>query len=625
MLVRHALSAVLAAAGSIAALSLALLLPPSIDLKLGPGDRDYAQGFSDPFRFDGEVTFRRLEGRARAALPLLVREGGTLEVVARSSGSAPASLTLRFDDGTAVSATVPPSSGGFQGLRFEIPPSGPRAHVRLRADTEPVEVSALRWQPAWILPNRSLALAAGLLGALSYLAFAAAGLRARVALAGVSFLFAALAILARIDGFAFVHLTARLPWAASLGLALVGIARIAAKTASFRALLFIALLFKASLLFHPRFYFFDWPIHETLLELLYHRGALDFHSRLVDYQQAHNVGVGQVGGEARVFPYPVLFYYTAHIGNRFHHAPELWLKLGAAMFATLALLPLGYLARRLTPYANADFFAALAYLLVPSLTRSLLLLELSAVAGCFFDLLAVAALAALNLKLDRARGFALATLAMAASLAAYTAGFVHLGLLVGCALALVLGERLLGPVITAGSWSGRDALRLAFAGILALGLAIFAYHPKAVAALATAVLSQSADSPASAAAPLGDLVDSSVARARSFLGIPLIAAGALGLALALRGLDPSPLRLLYSAWALSAVAAYFLRYLFIDLFQYQKELYWAAALLALGSGVLACSVRKRILAAALLLALLASFAVEFRVMAEQFYRSYLFL
>jgi len=623
MLVRHALSAVLAGAGAIAALSLSLSLSRSIDLKLGPGDRDYAQGFSDPFRFDGEVTFRRLEGRARAALPLLIQEGGTLEVVARSSGSAPASLTLRFDDGTTVSATVPPS-GGFSGLRFEIPHSGPRAHVRLRADA-PIEVSALRWQPAWILPSRSLALAAGLLGALTYLAFAAAGLSARASLAAVAFLFAALAILARIDGFAFVHLAARLPWASSLGLALVGFSRIAAKTASFRALLFVALLFKASLLFHPSFYFFDWPIHETLLELLYHRGPLDFRSRLVDYQLAHNVGVAQVGGEARVFPYPVLFYYAAHLGNRLHHAPELWLKLAAALFATLALLPLSYLARRLTSHANADLFAALAYLLVPSLTRSLLLLELSAVAGCFFDLLAVAALAALSLKLDRARRFALATLAMTASLAAYTAGFVHVGLLVGCALGLALGERFFGRGITGGSWSGNDALRLALAGILSLGLSILAYHPRAVAALATTVLTESAESPASAASPASDLIGSAVLRARSFLGIPLIAAGVLGLALALRRLDPSPLRLLYVAWALSAVIAYALRYLFVDLFQYQKELYWAAALLALGSGVLAGSVRKRILAAALLLALLASFAVEFRVMAEQFYRSYLFL
>jgi hypothetical protein len=263
--------------------------------------------------------------------------------------------------------------------------------------------------------------------------------------------------------------------------------------------------------------------------------------------------------------------------------------------------------------------------MVPSLTRSLLLLELSAVAGCFFDLLAVAALAALSLKLDRPHRFALATLAMAASLAAYTAGFVHVGLLVGSALGLALGERFFGRGITGGSWSVRDALRLGLAGILALGLALLAYHPKAVAALATTVLSGGAESPASAASAASDLIGSAVARARSFLGIPVIAAGVLGLALALRRLHPSPLRLLYVAWALSAVVAYALRYLFIDLFQYQKELYWAAALLAIGAGALASSFRKPVLAAGLFLALLASFAMELKTIAEQFYEVYLFL
>ncbi len=624
MLLRHTLTALLAGGLGAAALTLSLHFTSSIDLRLGPGDRDYAFGFSDPFRFDGARTFRRLDGRARAALPLKIQEGGTLEIVARSSGSEPASFTLRFDDGTAVSATVPPSAG-FRGLRFEIPYPVMRAHVRLRADTAALEMSALRWQPAWIFPNRSVAIAASLLGALSYLAFAASGLRPRSSLAGAAFVIAALAILGRFDAFAAVHLVSRLPWAASLGLALVGIARLAAlgalgalgaKTASFRALVFGALLWKACLLFHPSFHFFDWPIHETLLELLYHRGPLDFRSRLVDYQLAHNVGVGQVGGEARVFPYPVLFYYAAHLGNRLHHAPELWLKLTAAGFAAAALFPLGYLARRLVPHPNADLVAGLSYLLVPSLTRSLLLLELSAVTGCFFDLLAVAVLAALNLNLDRPSRFAAAALAMTVSLAAYTAGFVHVGLLVGSALGLAV----------AGFWAKKDALRLALAGILALGLSLFAYHPRAITALANSAVSKGGERPAERAGPPADRIGSAVARARNFLGIPLIAAGVLGLALALRRLDRSSLRALYLAWALSALIAYGLRYALIDLFQYQKELYWAAGLLALGVGALASSGKRPALTGfALVAALALSYALEFRGMVEQFFRDYLFL
>src|SRR5262245_13977149 len=90
MLVRHTLTSLLLGGLAAAALALSLRMSPSIDLRLGPGDRDYAQGFSDPFRFDGKETYRRLDGRGRLALPLLVREGGTLEILARPAGSAPA-------------------------------------------------------------------------------------------------------------------------------------------------------------------------------------------------------------------------------------------------------------------------------------------------------------------------------------------------------------------------------------------------------------------------------------------------------------------------------------------------------------------------------------------------------
>jgi hypothetical protein len=630
-LVRSALAALLAAALAPGILALLLRLSPAIELKLGPGDRDYAHGFGERFRFDGERRWRGLEGPGRATLPLRLGGGGTLEVLARAAGSSPALLTVRFDDGTSASATVP-NSGEATSLRFQVAGSRIRTHVRLRTEGGPLQVSSLRWRSTSLLPDRSLALAAALLGALSSLAFAVAGFRARGSLLGVALIVGALFVLSSFDGFAAIHLVRRLAWAAGLGVVLVGIARLAARDSApvFRALLYGALLIKSGLLFHPDFHFYDWPIHETLLELLYHRGPLDFRSRLVDYQLAHNVGVAPVGGEARAFPYPVLFYYVAHAGNRLHHAPELWLKLTVSLFAALALLPLGYLARRLTPSPNADSFAAVAYLLVPSLARSLLLLELSASAGCFFDLLAVAALAALNVKLEGIPRFALAALAMAASLAAYTAGFVHLGLLVGAALGLSVVERPFGRFLTAGSWVAGDALRLALAGILALGLALFAYHPKAVAALATAVLPQGVESPSDDASPPADLVGSAFARARTFLGLPLIALGAIGLGLRLGRMDPSPLRLLYAAWALSALAAYALRFVLIDLMQYQKELYWAAALLAIGAGgalsVLDSSGRRgRLAAGALLVVLGAAFAFAVPSLVEQFYRRYLFL
>jgi hypothetical protein len=617
MMRRHAAATLLAAAGVPLLLSLFLRVSPSVDLRLGPGDRDYTNGFSDRFHFDGASTSRRLEARGRAALPLNVQGGGTLTVVARATEDS--SLTVRFDDGTDASVTVP-RTNEVRPLRLEIPASRMRAHVRFRVEGGALEVASVRWHPRSLLPDRRLALAASLLGALSCLAFALAGLRTRAALAATTVVVGAIGVLAVLDGFAAIHLVRRLVWAAGLGVPLVGASRLTTRDVAplFRALLYGALLFKSSLLFHPSFHFVDWPIHETLLELVYHRGPLDFRARLVDYQLAHNVGVAYVGGEARPFPYPVLFYYAAHTGNWIHHAPEIWLKLTAAGFATLALLPLGALARRLTSHPNADSFAAVAYLLVPSLTRSLLLLEVSAVAGTFFDLLAVAALAALNLQLDRPSRFILSTLAVTLSLAAYTAGFVHMGLLIGGVL--VLG------VFPGRGFTGKNALRLALAGALALGIALaLAYPEKAVASLATALTSETkASSPENAPEP-SDRAAAALARARTFLGIPLVLAGALGLGLALRRLDPSPRQLLFGAWALSALAAYGLRYVLVDLFLYQKELYWAGGLLALGAGALAASVRRRSLAAVILAALVVSFAFEFRTMLEQFYRQYLFL
>jgi hypothetical protein len=63
-----------------------------------------------------------------------------------------------------------------------------------------------------------------------------------------------------------------------------------------------------------------------------------------------------------------------------------------------------------------------------------------------------------------------------------------------------------------------------------------------------------------------------------------------------------------------------------DLFLYQKELYWAAALLAVGVGALTATQRRQ-LAAGLVIgaALLLSYALELRVMVDQFFRDYLFL
>ena len=118
--------------------------------------------------------------------------------------------------------------------------------------------------------------------------------------------------------------------------------------------------------------------------------------------------------------------------------------------ARLALLPLGYLARRFSGAPQADLFAGIVYLFTPAYTRSLLLLELSALLGHLLDLIVIAYLARILLELFPARRIVATMVLIAASLAVYTSGFIHQGLLV-CSL-LILAP-LLSGLDRAGAFS----------------------------------------------------------------------------------------------------------------------------------------------------------------------------
>jgi hypothetical protein len=472
-----------------------------------------------------------------------------------------------------------------------------------------------------VAPSLGLALAFAALLALTCVALVISGLGRIWSLAGTFGVALGMSAISLADGFAGLHLALRLAPAAVLGTAVLVLVRFLAPGASapLRALFLAAVLLKSALLFHPRFYFVDMPIHETLLELVYHRGMVDFWERLPDYQRIHNLGVAPVAGEYRAFPYPVAFYFVAGFGNRLHHSPELWLKLTASVVAALALFPLGSLARRLSGRPHAETLAALAYLFLPSLTRSLFLLELSAVLGSFLDLLAVACLARVGLRLEGLWRFSLATAAMTGALVAYTGAFIHFGLFVASALALgILGRGL----------ERRHLARLAGAGLLAAALALLAYHPDTVKALPDAVMT-GADGPTTPETGLSQRTESAFARIFGFLGIPLLGLGAFGLAAAFPRVPPSS-RLLFESWALSALVAFALRFLFPDLFRYAKELYWGGAVLAVGAGSLlagqGAGTRYRRLFVILALAALAlAYVFSFRAMVTQFYTDYLFL
>ena len=69
------------------------------------------------------------------------------------------------------------------------------------------------------------------------------------------------------DPFAAVHLVRRGAALAMFGLPVVGLTRLLAPRLSpwFLCLLYVALLLKGFVVFHPSFYFTDLPIHQTLL------------------------------------------------------------------------------------------------------------------------------------------------------------------------------------------------------------------------------------------------------------------------------------------------------------------------------------------------------------------------
>ena len=76
--------------------------------------------------------------------------------------------------------------------------------------------------------------------------------------------------------------------------------------------------------------------------------------------------------------------------------------------------------------------------------------------------------------------------------------------------------------------------------------------------------------------------------------------------------------------------AYALRYYLLELFHFQKELYWVGAMLAVGVGVMGASFRIKgrvgfLAAFSLLLAVVIGGLLAFGEMAPRFYERYLFL
>ena len=601
-----------------------------LNLDIGPGDVDYVQGLSDYWRYDGERTWRQMGRRARVQLPVTVQGPGNVVFVIAQPASEAVELRIELDDGTTRQMTIPPFSD-YREVVVEIPETRARASVRLRSETQDgspgvFRIDKVEWRGLKARPQAELAWKCTIFLVLSLIAFGLAGLTVSASLVGTLMLATILWAISFHDPFAAIHLLRRAAPLAMLGLPVIGVARLVARRLSpwFLSLLFGAILLKGFVVFHPSFFFTDLPIHETLLELVYHRGVLDFWSRLPQYQMDHNLGVAPVAGVYQAFPYPVAFYLLAHLGNSFHHAPILWLKLGGALISALALLPVGYLARRLSGAPQADLFAGIIYLFIPAYTRSLLLLELSALLGHLLDLVVIAYLARISLSFFPARRIVATMVLIAASLAVYTSGFIHQGLFVGSLL-------ILAPIV--GGLDRPGAARLAGAGLAGAALGLLAYHPETVSNVFAATLPAGTEVPGANALSLGSRLTSATARALEFLGSWAIVLGTAGVTYTLWRASSAPLRplrLLVAAWALSGAVAYALRYYFLELFHFQKELYWVGAMFAVGAGVMTAGLRAKgrvglLVATALLLAVVIGGLLAFSEMAPRFYERYVFL
>lgn len=577
-------SLVLVAAGL--ALAVALVrFAPALRLELGPGDHSYVQGLSSDWRWETDAAWRSFERRSRLSLPVTVAGGGSFSLEVSSRATTATSVRVHFDDGTAQELTLAPASGARR-ISFALPSERVRAYVRVRVastgeNATVVRVSAAEWKSPGALPQPTLMIAVALLVLTPFLAGVLAGASLREAMLASAFIVCALVYCAYTQPFAALHLALASTPVVFTGLVIIALVRVVGPRLSpaFLVMFFFALLFRAGLLFHPSFYFYDLQVHETLVELIYHRGMVDFWSHWPDYQVQYGIGVSLVEGVRQSLLYPVMFHFVAHAGNSLVHAPVFWIKMVGAVFAALGLFPLGYLARRLSSHARADVFAGALYLLVPSLTRSLFSLKLAATMGHFVDLCVVAYLAHISLRLDSRARLVSAVLLTTASLVSYNSGFMHMGLLIGACL-------MLAPLI--GGLDRPNAFRLAAAGLAALPLAVVCYHPSAVRAFWATMLGQG-DSIEPTAAELDYSV---TGMALEFVGAPLIVIGCIASVIVLPRLESS-IRLLVSAWLGSAAIAFGLRYVFPEMLTYQKELYWAGAAFAVVAGTLLAQLHQR--------------------------------
>jgi hypothetical protein len=413
---------------------LAPLSRAAVTFDSGPSTGRYVSGFA-PSEERLPTTLRWSKSHASIELPL-VGPAGPARMALRAARMVdrPTRIHVFVSGASAGSFVADPGGYRLQELSFDHP--GGRLRVDMLSEDPELGV-ALDWLrvkgPAWGLAPEawkprslgvgvfalSLGAGWGVLGA------AGAGLVAILACA--AFL--------SIDPFGFVHISADLTVPFLLvGAIVCGLLRGRAG-GRWVALVFMAgYLLKGVGIFHPSYFYPDVRSHTR------HVGALaraegSLAERGVTAQVRSKVGVREVAGRERVYPYSPLYYLPFTWLPRQREAVELALKQTTLVAAALEPVVVFWIARILWG-PGSGLGAALLAAFLPALYSRLLLALWPTIAGHFLDTLVLAAAAGLAQRpRSRARLAFLAATTFAA-LATYTSSILSVSaflmLLAGC-------------------------------------------------------------------------------------------------------------------------------------------------------------------------------------------------
>lgn len=467
-------------------------------LNFGPNDSEYATGLRDDWERDGRTIFHWTTLATRIRLPLGVRgDGFVLRLRARRHFLEPAHVVVAVDgrvvDTFELSAASAPDprrpytvreillSAGTGATPLQIDLQSLSSNPRpLGIALDWIELERLAGTGAWVTAPatvwRSLGLTVGV-----WLLLLAAGARPLAALAAGVALAATIATGLAHDPLAAERVL-RLglwPMLGVTGLCVaLGRSRKAETAlglgpgpvlAGLTALVGLAMLFRAALLFHPEFFYPDVRIHAVFARELGKLGIGEFLRSFTANQFRYSLGLQYESGHWYAFPYPPAFYMLCWPLLKWAGlSPEVAVSTLAALANSLETVVVFALARRFSPSGGAALAAAAAVPLLPIFMVRLSLAYFPAILGHFVDALLLCFLTWRWKRLGEWRQALLLALLVAAALLCYTQSLLNLGLL----LPLYLVVQLLFDRSPEGR---RRQGGLAFAGLLGVLLSLGFY------------------------------------------------------------------------------------------------------------------------------------------------------